>query len=507
MPTDQPVVPRPALQRSCPRCGKPVPPVDLVTECPHCGFETRQPRPVPLAETSVLTEFSLDEPAGLADQSVDTLVLADSSALEDAAATGASRKSPPERDPLVGTDIDVYHIDALLGRGGMGLVYLAHHRDLHRACALKVLQPELASEDPDYVDRFLNEGRAAAALVHPNVITIHAVGQERGYYFLEMEFVPGRSLRQLVDDEQRLSPLRATALAARIADGLAEAHRVNIIHRDLKPDNVLLTLQGVPKLADFGLAKRVRHGVAGGVRDGLCGTPHFMAPELFQGASAGPATDVYALGVTYFLMLTGRTPYRGNTLHVLMNTVLHESVPNVRRILPDVSLEMSECLNLMLDKNPANRPPDAIRAAQLLQAILGQSRDIDTLLAEAFHDDRRVRCVREGNRHEVTVQLPGGRQQLVCIESSTHAAAERLLLIYSTCCDAQPAYYEQALRLNSAMNHGSVAIREIDGRPKFVVVDTYPRATVDAEEIRRSIHEVASHADGIEKLLTGSDRE
>lgn len=322
-----------------------------------------------------------------------------------------------------------------------------------------------------------------------------------------MEFVPGRSLRQLIEDEQRLSPQRATALAARIADGLAEAHRVNIIHRDLKPDNVLLTLHGVPKLADFGLAKRIRRGGESVLPDGLCGTPHYMAPELFQGIDAGPATDVYALGVTYYLMLTGRLPYPGNTLNMVMGSALNEPIPNIRRIVPEISLEIAECLNLMLDKNPSNRPPDGIQAAQLLQAILGQARDIDVLLAEAFKDDARVQWARDGQRHRITVQLGGGRQQIVHAEASSHAAAEKLLLIYSTCCDPQPAFFEQALRLNSEMNHGSVAIREIDGRSRFVVVDTYPRGTVDAEEIRRSVHEVARRADAIEKLLTGMDRE
>jgi serine/threonine-protein kinase len=173
-----------------------------------------------------------------------------------------------------------------------------------------------------------------------------------------------------------------------------------------------------------------------------------------------------------------------------------------------VSLEMAECLNLMLDKNPANRPPDGIKAAQLLQAILGQARDLDMLLAEAFRDDPRVGWSREGGqRFRLTVQLPGARRQALYIEPSAHGSAERLLLIYSTCCPAVPAFYEAALRLNSDMPHGSVAVREIGGELKFVVVDTYPRSTVDAEEIRRSTHEVASRADAIEKLLTGLDRE
>src|SRR5579872_5513575 len=180
---DQHILSPLAVHRDCPRCGKPVQPVDLVTECPHCGYEIRNPRPVPLSETTItsdpddeLTDFRSDFAPGNS-----------------------------EVDPLVGTDLDVYRIDALLGRGGMGRVYLAHHRDLERPCALKILLPELAEKDSDYVTRFRNEGQAAAKLIHPNVITIHAVGQDRGLYFLEMEFVPGRSLRHVIYDELRLA--------------------------------------------------------------------------------------------------------------------------------------------------------------------------------------------------------------------------------------------------------------------------------------------------------------
>ncbi|MFN9199462.1 MAG: protein kinase domain-containing protein, partial [Planctomycetaceae bacterium] len=198
--------PLPDAQKDCPRCGKPVLAVDLVIECPHCGYEIRNPRPVSVGETSV---FEL----------VPGMPVAHSQA----AALSPAEPVPP--DPLVGADLGVYHLDSLLGRGGMGKVYLARHRDLHRLCALKVLMPELVRDDRQYVDRFLNEGRAAAAMIHPNVITVHAVGQLDDLYFLEMEFVAGRSLRQIIRDEHVLSPVKATAVAARIADGLAEAHR------------------------------------------------------------------------------------------------------------------------------------------------------------------------------------------------------------------------------------------------------------------------------------------
>jgi len=474
----------PDAQRDCPRCGKPVLAVDLVIECPHCGYEIRNPRPVSVGETSIFEVVP-----GM--QGVQT--------------SRVDESSPSQPDPLVGSDFGLYHLESLLGRGGMGKVYLAHHRDLHRLCALKILMPELVRDDRQYVDRFLNEGRAAASMSHPNVITVHAVGQLDDLYFLEMEFVPGRSLRQIIRDEHTLAPVKATAVAARIADGLAEAHRLGVVHRDLKPDNVLMTLQGIPKIADFGLAKMVRSRKSGNSGESLCGTPQFMAPELFDGAPASPVTDVYALGVTYFLMLSGRLPYHGETLAVLVGEVLREPLPNIRKIIPEVSLEMAECLALLLDKNPANRPQDGIRAAQLLQAILGQTRDLDSLLDEAFRDDPAVEWSHDGRRHLVRVRFPSGRRQAVIVEASSHAAAERLLVISSTCCDAQPEFFEQALRLNSEMPHGSIAIQDDGGRPQFMVHDTYPRATVDAEEIRKSVLEVAARADAIEHLLTGHD--
>lgn len=450
--------------------------------CPRCGATMAAASAADLADTLLLkdpsecrTHVPLEEP-----------------------------ESERELDSLIGRRLHVYQIDSLLGCGGMGRVYLAHHTDLHRRCALKVLSPRAVAADVDYVSRFYHEGRAAAALIHPNIITTHAIGRDQGYHFLEMELITGPSLQQLIEDEGRLTPVRSTALIAQLAEGLAAAHQEKIVHRDLKPDNILLTQRGIPKIADFGLAKRVfwRDGLPAGH---LAGTPNFMAPELFQGEPASPASDIYALGVSYYLLLTGRFPFTGGSLGELMRAILNDPLPNPRRDCPDIPLEMAECLSLLMAKSPANRPRDGIEAAQLLRAVLGHVRDAESLLREAFLDEPCVSWIRCGQRYRLRVELPDGRRQTLFVEPSEHGAADRLLLIYSVCCRAQPEFYEYALRLNAEIAHGGLSLREIDDELHFCMVDTYPRSTVDPEEIRRSVLEVALQADGIEKLLTGDD--
>lgn len=409
-----------------------------------------------------------------------------------------------ELQALLDRDLHVYRCETLIGSGGMGHVFLARHNELQRKCALKVLSPRLASRDAEYVYRFQNEGRAAAALVHPNIVTTHAIGTMDDYHFLEMEFVAGRSLQHVLDDEGRLTPIRATALAARLAEALAAAHQEGILHRDLKPDNVLLTHQGVPKIADFGLAKRIHTGESD-LSDRLAGTPNFMAPELFHGADASGASDVYALGACYFLMLTGRLPFVANSLAELQQTVINKPLPAIRELRPDVPLEMAECVSALLAKSPANRPQTGHEAAVYLNAVWGQVRDVESLLKDAFAGIEGVSWRRCEDKYRLSLQLSNGRRQTLFVEPSRHAATERLLLISSICCPAEPAYYESALRLNSEILHGALAIREVDGKPMFVVVDTYPRATVDVEEIRRSVLEVAQRADAVEHLLTDAD--
>jgi eukaryotic-like serine/threonine-protein kinase len=448
-------------------------------KCPRCGA------PIGHVPTYWLSE---------------TLLCRDPLDVTDALVPG--EPAPKEADDLVGRQLHIYNCHSLLGAGGMGRVYLATNTVLNRKCALKVLSPRIVANNVDYIARFRNEGQSAASTLHPNIVTIHATGEAEGKHYLEMEFIAGRSLQQLINDEGRLTPVRATVLARGIAEGLAEAHRCGVLHRDLKPDNVLLTKGGLPKLVDFGLAKQI---FADSKNERLVGTPNFMAPEVLLGSPATNSSDVYALGVCYFLTLTGQLPFTGGTLAELRRSVASDPVPNVRKLVPEINLEIAECVNLLLAKSPENRPRDGIESAQLLQAVAGQIRDLESLLLEAFQDSAGISWSRVNSRYEIRVELPEGRRQTLFLEPSEHSGAEKLLLIYSICCAADAEYYEEALRLNSLVPHGALAIREIDGRSFFIMVETYPRGTVDPEEIRRSVLEVASRADDVENRLTGAD--
>ncbi len=405
---------------------------------------------------------------------------------------------------LPGQVLDIYQCQKMIGRGGMGVVYLARNTSLQRLCALKLLSPRKVSREVDYVQRFENEGRAAAAMVHPNVVTTHAIGRVDDFHFLEMEYVPGHSLQCEIDEHGAIGPIRSTAMAVGIASGLSMAHRLGIVHRDLKPDNVLVTPGGVPKIVDFGLAKRV---VGDDLpNSNLAGTPYFMAPELFEGDDASTASDVYALGVCYYLMLTGRFPFEGDSVSTLMKSILTAQYTSVRRINEDIPLDIAECVSLMLNRDPRNRPRDASAASQLLQAVLGSARDLDNLIYDAFNGLPNIRWEADNeDGFRVHLTLRDERTQTVYVENSEHSAGDRLLMIYSICCEARTDFYEDALRLNAIMHHGGISIRDIGGRPYFVMVDTYPRGTVSGEDIRRSAIELGSRADSVEKLLTGKD--
>ncbi len=428
-----------------------------------------------------------------------TIILGDST-LDTGDSLDAPKESPDNPEQLIGRDLDRYHIELLLGMGGMGCVYLARHRDLLRRCALKVLQPHLARRDSEYVERFLSEGRAAAALVHPHVVTTHAVGETDGFHFLEMEFVAGRSLQHHLTSGPVLAPSAATRLLLDVADGLAAAHRAGIVHRDLKPDNIMMTEQGRPKISDFGLAKLIPDKTD----TRQCGTPHFMAPELLMGTTAHPGSDVYALGVCYYQLLTGRLPFAKTTLGELRHLVATAEVPQPTSPSGELPSEMVSAVLSLLNRSPDQRPADGAAATALLSAVLGATRDVGHLIKTSFTGNQQVLWQQTPGKSQWSFQvaLPDGRKQLVFVELSDSATE---VLIYSTCCPAESHFDRIALERNSRMHHGSIAVRRVDGTPHFVVINSYPRATIDREELCGSIHEMAQQADRVERELTNAD--
>jgi len=257
--------------------------------------------------------------------------------------TEAGTETPVEEN-LVGSTIGGYEVLSVLGRGGMGTVYKALQLSMEREVALKVLSHKL-SGDKTYVERFLREARAAAALNHPNIVRIFDAAREGDSYFFSMELVRGRTVFDIVTDEGPMEVERALNIARQVADALAYAHRNGIIHRDIKPENIMLTPDEQVKLTDLGLAKHT--GVAGSdsvvtLAGQVMGTPHYMSPEqVMDSSGVDHRTDIYSLGVTLYFMLTGKRPYgaRGSAMEVMVLVAqegLQIGQEDIHRIPPPV---------------------------------------------------------------------------------------------------------------------------------------------------------------------------
>ena len=410
----------------------------------------------------------------------------------------------PEPDDLIHDVLGQYRIIEMLGHGSMGRVYKGFHMGLGRICALKVLHPELIKQQPRMVEWFEREARAVAGLIHPNVVTVHNLGQDRGYHFVEMEYVRGgQSLQTKVAQDGAFDPLSATLLLRQMAQALQAAHASGLIHRDIKPANVLLTHDEQAKLADFGLVRRLDDSdrAAGNI----AGTPAFMAPELFAGSLPGTKTDIYGLGVTFFYLLTARLPFAADRLSQLI--ALHRSapVPDPRLINSEVPEELAGLIMRLLAKDPEIRPGSAEQLIAELDVIVGHLRDTESLVRESLSG---LEClVQQGARDQfrVIVPVPGDRLHEVYIEVVEGRKRERLLAIYAVCAPADPKHFEFALKLNSELTYGTLSIRNVSNKAMFVMSRTYSRGLVTAADVRGTVLEIARRGDWVEQQLTSTD--
>jgi serine/threonine-protein kinase len=246
-----------------------------------------------------------------------------------------------------------YRIEREIAQGGMAEVYLARDQSLDRPVALKALFPEYARE-PSFVERFRREAQAAANLNHPNIVAIYDWGQESGTYFIVMEYVEGRSLRDLIRSEGPLEPGQAADITAEIASALAFAHRSGVVHRDVKPGNVLLTQSGTVKVTDFGIA---RAGASDGLTQtgSVMGTATYFSPEQAQGLAVDGRSDVYSVGVVLYELVCGVPPFAADSpVSVAYKHVREDPVPPSRRN-PNVPPALEQIVMSALAKDPEHR--------------------------------------------------------------------------------------------------------------------------------------------------------
>jgi len=257
-----------------------------------------------------------------------------------------------------------YRLEEELGRGAMGVVYLAVPESGGDAVALKLLKEEL-SENETFVRRFLREARVASEVEHRHLVRVLGAGEADGRHYLAVEFVTGGTLRRRLDADGPLTVGQTARLARQVGTALDALHEAGLVHRDVKPENVMLDEDGRALLVDYGLAKGPAYTVL--TRPGqVMGTPAYMAPELVNGQEATPATDLYALGCVLFECLSGRPPFTASNVFELLVSHVEREPPRVAAVRDDVPASVDEVLGRALAKEAAGRPPTGRMLAHML---------------------------------------------------------------------------------------------------------------------------------------------
>src|SRR5216684_2918033 len=284
-----------------------------------------------------------------------------------------------------------YEIVRELGKGAMGIVYLAKDPLIGRLVALKTIRPSAHADDEDtreFQARFVREAQAAGILNHPSIVTVHDIGQDEpsGMSFIAMEYVEGQNLKEMLAQGRPLSFEQAADIIAQVAEGLDFAHSKGIVHRDVKPANIILLEGNRAKITDFGIAK-ITSGVANLTSTGqFLGTPNYMAPEQIKGTPVDGRSDIFSLGICLYECLTHRKPFGGDSLTSISYKIVHEPFPPIHEINPQIPDGYEEVVGRCLAKDPAKRYQRGREVATALRAVVRGERPVrqhEPMLEEA----------------------------------------------------------------------------------------------------------------------------
>jgi serine/threonine protein kinase/putative methionine-R-sulfoxide reductase with GAF domain len=286
-----------------------------------------------------------------------------------------------------GIELGDFVVEEKIGLGGMGVVYSGRQRSLDRPVALKVLRPRAANNE-NFVRRLSREARTAAQIIHNNIVQIYYVGREKKVFFIAMEYVDGKSVRELIYGDNGISESEAIDIILQASEGLKKAHAQNILHRDVKPSNLLLNKHGEVKVADFGLALDLHEVRIEGGEKRVEGSPHYMSPEALRGEFSF-ASDIYSLGATCYHMVTSKPPFTGKLPAAVMAKHVTDYPRSPREMNPHLSKGLCQLIQKMMAKRPEDRFASIEEVIQELRLLKeDQTRNIDRESAHWFIEER-----------------------------------------------------------------------------------------------------------------------
>ncbi|MDX1991503.1 MAG: protein kinase [bacterium] len=301
-----------------------------------------------------------------------------------------------------------YRLVAQQGSGGMAVIYKAVDLALQRTVAVKILRPSLMT-DQSFIVRFQNEARSIANLSHPNIVTVHDVGNEGQTHYIVMEFIEGQDLKKIIRAQGALSVERALQYAISICAGIGFAHRAGIVHADVKPQNILINKDDVVKITDFGIAQALSDTQPTQRASVVWGSPHYFAPEQAQGEKPTAAADVYAIGIVMFEMLTGRLPFTGANQQELALAHIRDRIPLVTEFNPSVPESLAKIVQRAMSKEPNDRYRMADQLGHTLIAYRDQGRQTTAQTPQV--EDRPASAPRPAAQPAAPASAPSQPQQ------------------------------------------------------------------------------------------------